>query len=32
MALMNPKDSLAAGSRWDITPKREDIQICIITC
>ena len=32
MALMNPRDSLAARSRLDITPKWVDIQICIITC
>src|ERR1044071_3509741 len=27
-----PMESSTAGSRLDITPKRNDIQICLITC
>jgi hypothetical protein len=30
--LMKVRGSLAAGSSSDITPKRVDIQTCIISC
>jgi hypothetical protein len=32
LALMKGYFSSAEGNRSDITPKRDDIQVCIITC
>jgi hypothetical protein len=32
MPLMNQEDSLTAGNRWSIFPKRDDRQVGLITC
>ena len=32
MAVMKRTDSSPAGTRWPIIPKREDRQVCLITC
>jgi hypothetical protein len=32
MTVSNPMDSSVAGTRLDITPKWDAIQVCIITC